>query len=163
MQTWLVHMLAPFALWRQMGPRGFLNLQIMIGGTVLSALVHPWFYVLAGYEFASGAFLDPPGALLGWPFWAVAWFDLITGYLASMAIALLAARRRGHRRLLLQVLLMPFYWLLISVAAYRALWQFVTARFDWEKTEHGLARSMELRGLDAGNAAAPSTGSPTLT
>ena len=34
---------------------------------------------------------------------------------------------------------MPIYWLLISAAAYRALWQFVTARFEWEKTEHGLA------------------------
>jgi hypothetical protein len=33
-------------------------------------------------------------------------------------------------------------WLLISVAAYRALWQFVTARFTWEKTEHGLARKV---------------------
>ena len=34
---------------------------------------------------------------------------------------------------------MPIYWLLISAAAYRALWQFATARFEWEKTEHGLA------------------------
>jgi hypothetical protein len=33
---------------------------------------------------------------------------------------------------------MPLYWLLISVAAYRALWQFMTAPFTWEKTEHGL-------------------------
>jgi hypothetical protein len=31
------------------------------------------------------------------------------------------------------------YWLLISMAAYRALWQFATARFEWEKTEHGRA------------------------
>ena len=36
---------------------------------------------------------------------------------------------------------MPLYWLLISAAAYRALWQFMTARFVWEKTEHGLART----------------------
>jgi hypothetical protein len=34
---------------------------------------------------------------------------------------------------------MPFYWLLISAAAYRALWQFVTAPFKWEKTEHELS------------------------
>jgi hypothetical protein len=25
---------------------------------------------------------------------------------------------------------MPLYWLLISAAAYRALWQFMTARFE---------------------------------
>ncbi len=38
-----------------------------------------------------------------------------------------------------QIPLMPLYWLLISAAAYRALWQFMTARFVWEKTEHGRA------------------------
>jgi len=27
----------------------------------------------------------------------------------------------------------------ISAAAYRVLWQFMTARFMWEKTEHGRA------------------------
>jgi hypothetical protein len=43
--------------------------------------------------------------------------------------------------LLRQIPLMPLYWLLISAAAYRALWQFMTARFVWEKTEHGLART----------------------
>jgi hypothetical protein len=43
--------------------------------------------------------------------------------------------------LLRQIPLMPLYWLLISAAAYRALWQFMTARFVWEKTEHGLARA----------------------
>jgi len=39
---------------------------------------------------------------------------------------------------------MPIYWLLVSAAAYRAVWQFATARFTWEKTEHGLARSMRI-------------------
>jgi cellulose synthase/poly-beta-1,6-N-acetylglucosamine synthase-like glycosyltransferase len=147
-QTWLVHMRSPRALWRELGPRGFLTLQTVIGGTVLSALVHPWFYVLAGFDLASGAFIDRPASLLGLPFWLIACFDLITGYIASMAVGFLAARRRGYRGLLLQVLLMPFYWLLISVAAYRAVLQFMTARFEWEKTEHRLARLMEIRGLD---------------
>ena len=35
---------------------------------------------------------------------------------------------------------MQEFWpqlLLISAAAYRALWQFATAPFKWEKTEHG--------------------------
>ena len=54
-----------------------------------------------------------------------------------MTLALLAARRRGLLRLSWHVLSMPLYWLLISAAAYRALWQFVTAPFKWEKTEHG--------------------------
>lgn len=116
----------------------------MVGGTILSALVHPWFYVLVAGELLGGNLLALPGSLIGAPFWAVAWFALITGYAAAMGLALLAARGRGLSRLLWHVPLMPLYWLLISVAAYRALWQFVTAPFKWEKTEHG--RPSRLRG-----------------
>jgi glycosyltransferase XagB len=141
MQTWLVHMRSPRALWRELGPQGFLAFQIMVGGTVLSALVHPWFYALAAYDVANSAFLARPASLLGLPFWLVASLSLITGYLASMALGLLALRSRGGHRLIAQVPLMPFYWLLISAAAYRAVWQFATKRFIWEKTEHGLGRS----------------------
>ena len=61
-QTWLVHMRVPSALWRELGPRGFLAFQIMVGGTVLSALAHPWFYVLAGLELAGGVLLARPRA-----------------------------------------------------------------------------------------------------
>ena len=84
--------------------------------------------------------LARPESFLGWPFWLIAWFDLLSGYLASMALGFLAVRGRVYRDLIKQVPLMPLYWLLISAAAYRALWQFMTARFEWEKTEHGLLR-----------------------
>ena len=57
----------------------------------------------------------------------------------SMALAGIAAWRRGLTRLTWHVALMPLYWLLVSAAAYRALWQFVTVPFKWEKTEHGAA------------------------
>lgn len=138
-QTWLVHIRSPRRLWRELGPRGFLGFQTVVGGTILSALVHPWFYVLAGIDLAQGSLLARPETLLGWPFWGLAWFDLLTGYLASMALGFLSARGRGYRHLLKDVPLMPLYWLLISAAAYRAVWQFMTARFEWEKTEHGSA------------------------
>ena len=133
--TWLVHMREPRTLWRELGPRGFAGFQLVIGGTVLSALVHPWFYVLSVFEIAHGGFLSAPASLLGVPFWLIAWFDLLSGYLAAMAVGFLSVRNRGYRELFAQVLLM----LLISVAAYRAIWQFGSARYTWEKTEHGQA------------------------
>jgi cellulose synthase/poly-beta-1,6-N-acetylglucosamine synthase-like glycosyltransferase len=137
-QTWLVHMRSPRALWRELGPSGFLDFQVMVGGTILSALAHPWFHVLATCQLVDGGVLALPASALGWLFWLIAGFDLAAGYLAAMALGLLAVHRRGYRALLKQIPLMPFYWLLISAAAYRALWQFMTARFEWEKTEHGL-------------------------
>jgi len=46
----------------------------------------------------------------------------------------------GRRPLLL---LTPVHWLL-SLAAWRALYQLVFAPYAWEKTEHGLAKSSRL-------------------
>jgi hypothetical protein len=99
------------------------------------------------FDLVGPGLLTLPQSPLGWPFWLIAGFNLSVGYLASlsvgylasMALGLLALRRRGDAKLLPQIPLMQIYWLLISAAAYRALWQFITARFEWEKTEHGLA------------------------
>ena len=142
MQTWLVHMRNPAKLFRELGPWGFASFQIMVGGTVLSALVHPWFYVLLGLDLAAGALTARPESLFGLPFWAMAWIVAASGYLAALGVGLFAVRSRGYRALFSQIPLMPLYWLLASVAAYRAVWQFGTAqRFSWEKTEHGVTRS----------------------
>jgi hypothetical protein len=42
--------------------------------------------------------------------------------------------------------LMPLHWLLLSAAAWRALWQLLLNPFHWEKTAHGLARTSRLAG-----------------
>ncbi|MEG6508562.1 glycosyltransferase family 2 protein [Methyloligella sp. 2.7D] len=139
LQTWLVHMGRPVALWRELGPKRFAGFQLMVGGTLLSVLIHPWFYALAGYDLLRGAFFAAPANLLATPLWGLALLDVTIGYGAAMALGFAAARRRGAYRLIPHVALMPLYWLLISFAAYRALWQFLTGRFTWEKTEHGEA------------------------
>jgi hypothetical protein len=38
------------------------------------------------------------------------------------------------------LLLTPLHWLLLSWAAWRALYQLLVSPYEWEKTEHGLAR-----------------------
>jgi cellulose synthase/poly-beta-1,6-N-acetylglucosamine synthase-like glycosyltransferase len=86
LQTWLVHMRDPRALWRELGPRGFVAFQIMVAGTVLSALVHPRFYALAAFDLATRGLLALPQNPLGWPFWLIACFDLSVGYLGLLAL-----------------------------------------------------------------------------
>jgi cellulose synthase/poly-beta-1,6-N-acetylglucosamine synthase-like glycosyltransferase len=99
-QTWLVHMRSPRKLWRELGPRGFLGFQTVIGGTILSAL-----HRLSRVDGAR---------------------------ILERARARLSPSSQGRAA-------EQLYWLLISAAAYRALWQFMTARFEWEKTDHGVA------------------------
>jgi glycosyltransferase XagB len=61
-QTWLVHMRAPRKLLRELGLRGFVVFQLLAGGSVLAALVHPLFLIellweIAGAQTSAGAAL----------------------------------------------------------------------------------------------------------
>ena len=53
MQTWLVHMREPVALWRELGPASFLAMQILSLGMVVSALVHPVFVASVLYAIGN--------------------------------------------------------------------------------------------------------------
>jgi len=52
-------------------------------------------------------------------------------------LGLLACRLRKLGDLFPFALLMPFYWVLISIAAFKGFFQFFTNPWYWEKTEHG--------------------------
>ena len=144
MQTWLVHMRHPVRLARDLGLRGFLTFQLVVGGTVLSALVHLIFLALFGYAIATNS-LFPKGADLASAILAALWGGALTaGYLTSATLGLLGLKRRGLLRHGWVLLLMPVHWVLLSVAAWRALWQLVRDPYRWEKTAHGLARTSRL-------------------
>jgi hypothetical protein len=51
----------------------------------------------------------------------------------------LACIKKRVPRLLPYALLMPFYWVLISIGAWKGLIQLFTNPFHWEKTMHGLS------------------------
>ncbi len=136
MLTWLVHMRSPLRLLAELGPVGFVGFNAFLGGIVLSALIHPIFLALLAYEMATGEFMALPESMLGGTMMTLALFNLVGGYVSGMAIAALAATRRGNLGLLPHVLLMPLYWLLISAAAYRAALQLVVDPYLWEKTPH---------------------------
>ncbi|MDX2265937.1 MAG: glycosyltransferase [Hyphomicrobiales bacterium] len=139
MQTYAVHMRRPRMLLREMGWRGFLAFQGHFGSVILSALAHPWFYALLVADAVSGALFSAPQSLLGAPFLALAAVNFAGAYLATLALGLAALRSRGLLRLAPHLTFTPFYWLMISAAAYRALYQLAVAPFHWEKTDHGLS------------------------
>ena len=139
MQTWLVHMRAPHQLMRALGPAGFAVFQLVVGGTVLAALVHPLFVIELLWGMITAGSVEISKFSIG--FHAVA---LTTGYFASAILALMGLARRRLLDCAWVLLLMPFYWLLLSLAAWRALDQLVRDPYRWEKTEHGLACSSRL-------------------
>ena len=142
MQTWLVHMRAPVRLWRDLGAAGFWTFQLVVGGNVLSALVHPLFAANLAYACVtnSGLNLDVLLVLYG--------LNLVSGYVSSAVLGWIGLSRRRLTRTAWILLLTPLHWLLLSWAAWRALYQLLIAPYRWEKTEHGLARhSRRMRRL----------------
>lgn len=137
MQTYLVHTRQPWRLARDVGLRGTIGIHVIMGALILSALAHPLFYVLLGYHALSGQFLTPSESLGGSVLWTVAWVNLTAGYAVSILVGALSVIRRGRPALALSALFMPLCWLLISAAAYRALYQLATDPYRWEKTTHG--------------------------
>ena len=137
-QTYGIHMRQPFRLARELGPGGFLAFQGHFAGIIIAALVHPLSYVLILHDAASGLIFQPPESTFGHQLWVIAVFNLVAGYAASVALGCLVLRGKRVRKLLPHLVFIPIYWLFISAAAYRAVYQLIKAPHYWEKTEHGL-------------------------
>ena len=138
MQTLLVHTRRPVHLIRAVGPLGFLSFTFFIGGTVMAGLINPIFWMLYVFWLAAlWSGFDPsfPRLLL-----FISLFNLLAGNGAFVYLGMLAPIRRGLLGLIPYSLTVSGYWVLISIAAYKALWQLIRKPFYWEKTRHGVSR-----------------------
>ncbi len=139
MQTYLVHTRQPWRLWQDLGVRPTIGFHAYLGGLILSALVQPIFYALILARLLSDDVVEMPALLGGEGMWWLAVGNLVVGYAAAILVGVISVRQR-HHRLTLSAMLLPACWLLISLAAYRALWQLWRDPFRWEKTQHGRTR-----------------------
>lgn len=134
-QTWLVHMRNPGRLRREIGWPSFLVAQVIFAGMVVSALVHPllvWTLLVFAWKALAGIGVDGRGSLL----LAIDAVNIICGYGAFLALGFATSMKRERAGFWKLVLATPFYWLLLSLAAWRAVWQIYRAPFLWEKTPH---------------------------
>ncbi len=147
MQTWLVHMRDPVHLYRSIGPVGFFSFHFFIGAPAFTVLLNPilWAITLLMY----GAKLEPFGWLFVEPFGTLALFNLVVGNLFLVYFGVVAALKRRYYDLVVVGLTLPFYWVLHSVAGYKALKQLITNPHYWEKTEHGTSSFTQAKLDDA--------------
>ncbi|MEJ2435369.1 MAG: hypothetical protein P8Y53_20285, partial [Pseudolabrys sp.] len=66
--------------------------------------------------------------------------SIVIGYLTSAFLGWVGLARRGLKDVAWVLLLTPLHWLMLSLAAWRALYQLIVSPHAWEKTEHGLAK-----------------------
>lgn len=148
LQTWLVHMRNPVETFKQFGFWGFVGYQCQVLGTPLLPLMNPFYWgllvlwIVAQPDWIQQAF---PGAIY---YIALVQFVFgnfvftyanLTGMYDVIRDCALKKRQPFSYSLVKYGLLSPLYWVLMSVAAYKGLWQLIRKPFYWEKTEHGLS------------------------
>jgi len=133
MQTYIVHMRQPLTLLKDLGLWKFLGFQAIIGGPIFAALAHP---IFLGILFWQMPFYEVPVYVAMMGLWVLSGFNLLFGYLATMWLGVITLRFRSLSGFLVSILTIPLYWILISLAAYRAVFQLIYAPFYWEKTHH---------------------------
>jgi glycosyltransferase XagB len=139
-QTAASHTRKPWTLLRPLGLWRFSGALALTWGAVLSSLVYPLF---TGLYLASWL-VEPehvPGMRWTGAFNAYALTLFLSGAASVLIPACVALHRRKLWRLLPWILLLPLYYGLVSVAAWRGLWELAVAPFRWNKTSHGLART----------------------
>jgi cellulose synthase/poly-beta-1,6-N-acetylglucosamine synthase-like glycosyltransferase len=138
MQTYLVHMRNPVKLLRSVGWHGFLGFNFFVGGTWFTFLLYPVLVVFlicyVIFKFAWVRMLFPDWVLY------VGTFNFFAGNVLMIYVNMMAVFKRRYYELILYSILNPFYWLMHSIAAYKALWQLIYKPFYWEKTNHGLTK-----------------------
>ncbi len=145
-QTWLVYMRRPWQTFRRLGWKGFLGFQAFVGGSFLAPLVFPPLAAIYLYWLWTGTnALDPlfPGPLLDASLFLL---PVANGLLIYFHI--LAGWQRRRSTLVLWAIQLPAYYLLMSVAAWKALWQLIWKPHYWEKTAHGLSQMEPIRTED---------------
>lgn len=134
-QSWLVHMRRPMRLARDLGFRSFLLAQVLFAGMLASALLHPVLlatFLVVVVRLQLGMTTERPFPAL----MAVDVLNVTFGYLAFLLLgwrALSTEQKLGFWKV---VLLTPVYWVMMSWAGWRAIWQLWRQPFKWEKTPH---------------------------
>lgn len=162
MQTMVAHSRAPLRLLREAGVPATLAFLSLCLGTVVTALVYPAFAIAAFLSFGEGS-LFSPGDAFGSLTSTLALTVWIFGGVALFLPPALGALRRRTPRLLLLLPLLPFYYGLVCIAAWMALYEYRARRFVWNKTTHGVARQrapLAEAGAPTGDAAIPAPPGP---
>jgi cellulose synthase/poly-beta-1,6-N-acetylglucosamine synthase-like glycosyltransferase len=136
-QTWLVLMRDPRRLIRDMGLVPFLILQLLVGGMLVSALLHPLILVFLGV--GAIALLEAPANEVSAQALSLFILDsvnIVGSYLTFLGLGI--GSMIDHEKQLLgrRWVAVPLYWLMISHAAWRAVLEIYRKPFFWSKTPH---------------------------
>ncbi len=142
LQTWLVLMRRPSRLVHDMGLWPCFVFQVLIGGLILSSLAHPLLIVYVGMIawqlFGQSAYITDSYELTLFTMDIVNIFGSYAIFVALGRAGMTPDERRATGR---RWAMTPAYWMLMSLAAWRAVRELRSNPFFWNKTAHRPAQT----------------------
>ena len=137
LQSWLVQIRRPVRLYRTIGFRNFLRFNLVLAGTPIIAVLNLVFWLITMLWFLG----QPQLVEEVFPMYIYfpALVALVLGNAATLYMNLIALREDDRSDLLLPALTVPVFWLMMSVAATKGVYQMIRQPSYWEKTFHGLS------------------------
>ncbi len=134
--TYLAHMRNPLRLFQELGPAKFITFELMVGVSPLTQMMNPLFWLLTVlYLLTRWHFIE---LLYPGPIFYLGSASLLLGNFIALYINLNGCVLKEEFSLVKWVFLSPMYWVLMSIAAWRAFRQLIFNPHYWEKTQHGV-------------------------
>ena len=139
MQTYLVHTRNLFTFFRLSGKAKTAMFQLIVGGRVFSLLINPIMWITAIIYFCDRAHVGTIiESFFPAPVLYIGTLSFIGGNFLYLYYYMIGAAKRGQFSIIKYTLFTPFYWLMMSVTAWQALYKIVLKPHYWAKTKHGL-------------------------
>ncbi|MCB1541657.1 MAG: glycosyltransferase [Rhodoblastus sp.] len=139
MQTAFVHLRDPVALWLNLRPLAFFTTLAFFVSGVLSPLLWPYFSIVLARDLVTGS-LFAPATIIDHVVDTCALWLAIAGPIAMIWPAALGMKRQGLRHRWPLLFLLPLWHVMLSIAAWRAIYDLWRNPFGWAKTTHGVAQ-----------------------
>ena len=133
--TWAVHMRNPARLWRDLGPKRFFGVQILILGALSQYLLAPLLWTCWLILFG---IWHPISAIMSEGLENLLLFTFVLTEIVNITVGAWAVRGKDHRHLIPWVPTLNLYFPLGALAGWKAIYEVITKPFYWDKTVHGV-------------------------
>ena len=138
MQTVLVHSRNPVYFLGDIGLKNTLAFHLLMTSIIISSLIHPLFLAVSAWQIFNLSLVAITN--IDGLFIATSIFNLVGGYTKYCLLAYAVLQNTRYATCSKLLFTIPSYWLLISIAGWRALLHIIVKPHHWEKTPHGLAK-----------------------
>ncbi|MBB4123168.1 glycosyltransferase family 2 protein [Martelella radicis] len=136
LQTLLVALREPSRLFSELGTLGALVFLANGAGVILSSLLHPLLFVALAMTIAAIIHPDYNPGPLHQMLSGLDLANILASYWVFLRLGLSRMEPDEARQMRADALYLPFYWLMLSAAAWKAFAELYHAPFLWRKTAH---------------------------